>query len=91
MARNKTPRIVDGSITGSVSRAVPMLIELFTSPDYLPAEKWADEYAGDCEAHAAVVEDFDRNVFLVLTASDAAAYIGTHDAEIQYEANGSPR
>lgn len=59
--------------------------------DYAKAERFCDGWAGDTQSHVAVVEDFDLNVsrFLVMDYSDAAAYVGIHDAEVQYDADMS--
>ena len=65
--------------------------------DYAAAERYADEWAGDTEECAAVVEDFgmgpddpDAGVFLVMGYVEAVVYIDVHDAEIQYEADYRP-
>ncbi len=55
--------------------------------DWVEAEKFCDAWAGDNEAHAALVEDFEDNVLIVMDIKDAQAYVEEHDAEIQYDAD----
>lgn len=56
--------------------------------DYRAAERFCDEWAGDTSGHAAVVEDFGAGgLMLVMDAGEAAAYVTSHDAEIQYSAD----
>jgi hypothetical protein len=62
--------------------------------DYAGAEMFAEQWAGDCNARAAVVEDFGgdvrpgpRGVLLVMDYDAAVAYCDTHNAEIQHDAD----
>ena len=59
--------------------------------DYAAAERFCDGWAGDTQEHAAVVEDFTLGVFLVMDDAAAVAYVASHDAEIQYDADYTPR
>lgn len=61
-----------------------------TFDDWLEAERFCDGWAGDSQQHIVIVEDFGLGKLLVMPGSDAAAYIEAHDAEIQYEADGTP-
>jgi hypothetical protein len=69
--------------------------EMRFGPDYAAAERYADQWAGDTQGHAAVVEDFglgpendpDNGAFLVMDGAAAVAYVESHDAEIQYDAD----
>ena len=58
-----------------------------TFTDFTEAERFADQWAGDTSECAAVVEDFPANLLLVMDCADAEAYVKTHDAEIQYDAD----
>ena len=58
---------------------------------YPLAERDADEWAGDNNDRAAVVEDFTRGVFIVMAYDAAESYVKDHDAEIQYDADHRPR
>jgi len=58
-----------------------------TFTDYREAERFADQWAGDTRECAAVVEDFDAELLIVMDCADAEAYIESHDAEIQYDAD----
>jgi len=63
--------------------------------DYEAAERFCDQWAGDTQEHAAVVEDFglgpaadpDAGAFLVMDYDAALAYVNTHDAEVKYDAD----
>jgi hypothetical protein len=63
--------------------------------DYAAAERYADQWAGDTQEHAAVVEDFglgpendrDAGAFLVMDYDAALAYVDSHDAQVQYDAD----
>ena len=59
--------------------------------DYVPAERDADQWAGDTRQDIAVVEDFPLGEFLVMPDAEAVAYVRKHDAEVQYVAQGDPR
>lgn len=60
--------------------------------DYAAAEKYADEWAGDTQEHAAVVEDFNLGgLMLVMDHAKAEEYIEGHNAEIQYDADHSTK
>ena len=61
-----------------------------TFTDYTEAERFADQRAGDTRECAAVVEDFSANLLIVMDCADAEAYIESHDAEIQYDADHTP-
>ena len=61
-----------------------------TFSDYTEAEKFCDGWAGDTEAHVAVVEDFDEDMLRVMSYTGALTYIGDHDAQIQYDADYRP-
>jgi len=55
--------------------------------DWPKAEQFCDEWAGDNQAHAAVVENFATHQLLVMDIEDATRYVQFHDAEIQYDTN----
>lgn len=55
--------------------------------NWVEAEKFCDGWAGDNRAHAALVEDFEDNVLIVMDIKDAQAYCEEHDASIQYDAD----
>jgi hypothetical protein len=57
---------------------------------YSDAEKFADEWAGDTQEHAAVVEDFGSGLFHVMDYEAAEAYVKDNDAEIQYDPDYRP-
>ena len=61
-----------------------------TFTDYREAERFADQWAGDTEECAAVVEDFGTGHLIVMDCADAEAYVDSHDAEIQYDADYRP-
>jgi hypothetical protein len=64
--------------------------------DYHAAEEFADQWAGDNEAYAAVVEVFHdgdpKNAeFRVMDISKAEEFVYHNEAEIQYGANHYPQ
>jgi hypothetical protein len=62
-----------------------------TFSDYVEAERFADQWAGGTQEYAAVVEDFDQaGQFTVMDIAEAQAYVRSHDAEIQYDADHRP-
>jgi hypothetical protein len=60
----------------------------FAVTDYADAEKFCDGWAGDNEAHVAVVEDFDNNILIVTSYTNALEHAGRW--EIQYDADYRP-
>lgn len=62
--------------------------EMSFGQDYAAAERFCDQWAGDAEEHAAVVEDFGLGgLMLVMDYAAAVEYVASHDAEIQYDAD----
>lgn len=58
-----------------------------TEAGYRDAEKFADEWAGDCAAHAVVVEDYENDKLHVMDVADVAGFTAEWESRVIYDAD----